>query len=289
MRYKINNLLTTDAQSEKDGDKRCVKAYLDNGIYIVLNNEYYSDADYKLTGYFDSRDGVFYPRRDFEEFDYIGKISSMKTLISNYKEAFTKLVNAFIEEHKDELLTKGKAQCVTPVIGLDAKKAYLHDDLDSYLPKFNYDDFSWYEAVNNVKDLSSGILLDYLMKPKETLEREISIFLENEQVLKALANIVTEEKTITDGYNALVNNPSEEMKRTKQIYQIIKDLDCKTFKIYLDGEGVPRTIDAKAMKAFCMKFNPIFVIVGKEPYYIKDIYKITFGKKVLYERGKTNE
>ena len=89
MKYKINNLLTTDSQSEKDGDKRYVKAYLDNGIYIVLDNEYYSDANYKLTGYFDSRDGVFYPRRDFEEFDYTGEISSMKALISNYKEAFT--------------------------------------------------------------------------------------------------------------------------------------------------------------------------------------------------------
>ena len=289
MKYKINNLLTTDSQSEKDGDKRCVKAYLDNGIYIVLDNEYYSDANYKLTGYFDSRDGVFYPRRGFEEFDYTGEISSMKALISNYKEAFTKMVNAYIEEHKEELIAKGKTQHASPIIVLNAKKAYLHDDLDSYLPKFNYDDFSWYEAVNNVEDLSSGVLLDYLMKSKETLEREISIFLKDEQVLKALANIVIEEETITDGYNALVNDPSEDTKRTKQIYRIIKDLDCKTFKIYLDGEEVPRTIDAKAMQTFCMKFNPIFVVIGKGPYYVKDIYKITFGKKVLYERRKTNE
>ena len=289
MKYKINNLLTTDSQSEKDGDKRCVKAYLDNGIYIVLDNEYYSDANYKLTGYFDSRDGVFYPRRDFEEFDYTGEISSMKALISNYKEAFTKMVNAYIAEHKEELIAKGKTQHASPITELDAKKAYLHDDLDSYLPKFNYDNFSWYETVNNVEDLSSGVLLDYLMKSKETLEREISIFLKDEQVFKALANIVIEEKTITDGYNALVNDPSEDMKRTKQIYQTIKDLDCKTFKIYLDGEEVPRTIDAKAMQTFCMKFNPIFVVIGKGPYYVKDVYKITFGKKVLYERGKTNE
>lgn len=293
MKYEISQLLTTNAQSIKTKDNRYVKAYLDNGIYIILVTEYYSDNSYKLLGYFDSRNEMMYVQRDYDEYDYTGKISSLSSLREEYKEAFTDIVNVFIKRNEVELLTKGK-----PVGWMDdVKSIYIKDNLNDYLQEFDYKNYTWYEVLHDVGDLTTGVLLDYLMNPKETLDRETLSFLKDSKVLVSLANMVTRNHLLIDNYHTILNMQDATvvegdikfLNLVKKIYQALETVENKTVRVYFTEDDKPFTVEVEyLLRGFDNPKCTLYLGNGKFAGF-EEILKITSGRKTIYQKEISSE
>lgn len=308
-------------------NKYYYKEKYNDRFYLLYEKDYYNgnmnNRNYDFAGYYDCIDKVLYePSYDLrnlaENLENV-KINSLSKLSKQIEQDVITFIKQYCQNNSEQLKIENKEEFNKQQSFIfDSYISYINNEfisnrIENYVPLPDYSGKDFYKQQFDFSN--NKIYTQYLNKPVETVLEIGNYLTNNPNVRKDLGIMLLKNDFQNDYLKEIIINKNgkfDNLYLNKEILNCVKDIDAKNFNITIQyGKNIlnfkyPKStlvrdleLNEKDSNTYGKSYEVVKKFLGKykeskdkwnkDSFDFANIVSITYGKNVLYEKGKSIE